>query len=198
MKSLLIITGGIGSGKSYIVKIFSTLNIPVYDADKRTKELYDKNRKLLASLISVLGDELVKDGVLDKVYMAKRIFNDACLLKKVEDIVYPFVMEDLMKWRMKYEDKDVSFLILESAIYLEKDFPKEPDDKILTVSSPEEIRIMRVMKRNRLSRKKVLERIKNQRDDAYRESLADFVILSDFKHPLLPQVLDVYKFMKKL
>lgn len=196
MKPLLAVTGGIGSGKSYVVKIFSALDIPVYDADFRTKELYGGNKELLKSLISLLGNDLLKNGILDRGYMAKKIFNNSGLLKKVEDIVYPFVLDDIKEWRMVHENDNAPFLILESAIYLEKEILKGLADKVLTVSCPVAIRISRAMKRSGISREKVEERIKNQRTDAFRESLADFTILSDFEHPLLPQVLKVSEIMK--
>lgn len=198
MKPLLAVTGGIGSGKSYVVKIFSALGAPVYDADSRTKELYGENRELLSSLVSLLGNGILKNGVLDRGCMAEKIFNDSGLLKKTEEIVYPFVLDDLEKWRAAHEDDDAAFLIMESAVYLEKEILKGVADKVLTISCPAEIRISRAMKRSGISREKVEERIRNQRTDAFRESLADFAMLSDFKHPLLPQVLEVCKAMENM
>ena len=85
----LAVTGGIGSGKSYVVRMFAALGIPVYDADSRTKRLYDEDRGLLAALQELLGPDLVKDGRLDRQYMAGRIFSDRCLLEKVEALVFP-------------------------------------------------------------------------------------------------------------
>ena len=85
----LAVTGGIGSGKSYVVRMFAALGIPVYDADLRTKRLYDEDRGLLGALQALLGPGLVKDGRLDRQYMAGRIFSDRCLLEKVEALVFP-------------------------------------------------------------------------------------------------------------
>ena len=90
----LAVTGGIGSGKSYVVRMFAALGIPVYDADSRTKRLYDEDRGLLGALQAILGPGLVKDGRLDRQYMAGRIFSDRCLLEKVEALVFPEVVAD--------------------------------------------------------------------------------------------------------
>ena len=198
MLPLLVITGGIGSGKSFVTKMFSAIGVPVYDADTRTKELYDKNERLLGALVKLLGDDLVKNGVLDKVYMAKKIFNDPSLLMEVEKVVFPIVKEDIRRWRIENEKAGSPFLIMESAIYLEKDVLKGLADRVLTISCPEELRIRRVMNRNKVPRKSVEDRLKNQRSDEYRESLSDFVILSDFEHPLMPQVINVYNKMKEI
>ena len=103
MMKTLAVTGGIGSGKSYIVRMFAALGVPVYDADSRTKELYVSDQGLLAGLKSVLGDDLVRDGVLDRQYMASRIFSDKSLLKKVEELVFPRVINDFRKWKLSME-----------------------------------------------------------------------------------------------
>ena len=170
----LAVTGGIGSGKSYVVRMFAALGIPVYDADLRTKRLYDEDRGLLGALQALLGPGLVKDGRLDRQYMAGRIFSDRCLLEKVEALVFPE----------------------ESAIYLEKPALAGVADKVLTVLCPEEIRIGRVMARSGMSREQVLARMSNQWSDERRMAASDYVIVSDFRHPLLPQVEGVYIDMK--
>ena len=181
----LAVTGGIGSGKSYVVRMFAALGIPVYDADLRTKRLYDEDRGLLGALQALLGPGLVKDGRLDRQYMAGRIFSDRCLLEKVEALVFP-----------EERVADASFVIMESAIYLEKPALAGVADKVLTVLCPEEIRIGRVMARSGMSREQVLARMSNQWSDERRTAASDYVIVSDFRHPLLPQVEGVYIDMK--
>ncbi len=189
MAKVLAITGGIGSGKSYIVKMFAALGVPVYDADDRTKALYASSAELLAALKKILGDELVKDGMLDRQYMADRVFSDKSLLEKVEEVVFPMVLADFNDWK---SHQDSRFVIMESAIILEKPFFARGYDKVLTVSSPLEIRIPRVVLRSGLKKEEVLQRMANQWDDAKREQNADYVIVSDGEHALLPQVLDIY------
>ncbi len=195
---VLAITGGIGSGKSYIVRIFSAMGIPVYNADDRTKALYDASPALMEALKGLLGDGLVKDGRLDKAYMASRVFSDRELLEKVESIVFPAVAEDFNNWKRQYEGGRHPFVVIESAIILEKGFFKSVYDRVLTVSSPIPLRVTRVMARSAMSREEVAQRIANQWDDALREALSDYVIISDEKHALLPQVLNVYEKMNNI
>lgn len=204
MMRTLAVTGGIGSGKSYVVRMFAALGVPVYDADARTKELYVSDSGLLIRLQELLGKDLLRDGMLDRRYMASRIFSDRQLLSKVEAVVFPGVIQDFMRWRQAVEDEITrsgtsapGFVIMESAIYLEKPALSGIADRILTVTCPEELRIRRVMTRSGMSREQVLERMANQWGDGRRTALSDFTILSDFNHPLLPQVYDVYTEMNK-
>lgn len=190
----LAVTGGIGSGKSYVVRMFAALGIPVYDADLRTKRLYDEDRGLLGALQAILGPGLVKDGRLDRQYMAGRIFSDRCLLEKVEALVFPEVIADFRTWKERVAD--APFAIMESAIYLEKPALAGVADKVLTVLCPEDVRIGRVMARSGMSREQVLARMANQWSDERRTAASDYVIVSDFRHPLLPQVENVYIDMK--
>lgn len=190
----LVVTGGIGSGKSYVVQMFAALGIAVYDADTRTKRLYDMDSQLLESLVDLLGDGLVRDGRLDRQYMAARIFSDKELLTEVESLVYPKVREDFEAWRTR---ADGPFVIMESAVYLEKPLLAGMADKVLTVTCPEETRVERVMLRSPMSRQQVVERIHNQWPDSRRTALSDYVVVSDFRHPLLPQVYEVYVKMKE-
>lgn len=202
MMKTLAVTGGIGSGKSYIVRMFAALGVPVYDADSRTKELYVSDQGLLAGLKSVLGDDLVRDGVLDRQYMASRIFSDKSLLKKVEELVFPRVIDDFRKWKLSMEATPHEgigrFVIMESAIYLEKPSLSGTADRVLTVTCPVDVRVRRVMERSAMSREQVLERIANQCSDGFRISMSDFTIVSDFIHPLLPQVWNVFKQMNEI
>lgn len=202
MMKTLAVTGGIGSGKSYIVRMFAALGVPVYDADSRTKELYVSDQGLLAGLKSVLGDDLVRDGVLDRQYMASLIFSDKSLLKKVEELVFPRVINDFRKWKLSMEATPHEgigrFVIMESAIYLEKPSLSGTADRVLTVTCPVDVRVRRVMERSAMSREQVLERIANQCSDGFRISMSDFTIVSDFTHPLLPQVWNVFKQMNEI
>ena len=192
----LAVTGGIGSGKSYVVRMFAALGIPVYDADSRTKRLYDEDRGLLGALQALLGPALVKDGRLDRQYMAGRIFSDRGLLEKVEALVFPEVIKDFRAWK-ESSGLEAPFVIMESAVYLEKPVLAGMADKVLTVVCPLDIRIERVMTRSAMSREQVLARMSNQWSDERRTAASDYVIVSDFRHPLLPQVEDVYIGMKE-
>lgn len=194
----LAVTGGIGSGKSYVVRMLAAMGVPVYDADSRTKGLYASDTGLLARLQDILGDGLLRNGVIDRGYMASRIFSDRRLLEDVEAVVFPRVIADFQRWKADQEQvlegvpDAARFVIMESAVYLEKPALKGTADKVLTVICPEEVRVERVMRRSAMTRAQVLERMANQWSDERRTAVSDFVIVSDFRHPLLPQVWGVY------
>lgn len=205
MMHTLAVTGGIGSGKSYVVKMFAAMGVPVYDADTRTKGLYVSDRELLFRLQCILGDKLMKDGAIDRQYMASRIFSDRELLFKVEAEVFPRVIRDFTLWKENMQHNSCfpesvmsGFVIMESAIYLEKTALAGIADRVLTIVSPIETRIARVMSRSFMTREQVLERIANQWSDGERAALSDFIIISDLRHPLLPQVWEVCRKMNEI
>ncbi len=192
---VLAVTGGIGSGKSHIVKIFSALGIPVYLADDRTKMLYDEENDLVGQLVTLLGGSIIAEGKLQKGIMAGIIFNDRRLLEEVERIVHPFVVRDFLNWKSNECAKGVPFVLFESAIFLEKPILLSLADKVLTVSAPIELRRERISKRDNLSDEQINSRLENQWTDAQRESKADYSIYSDENSPLLPQVLSIFNKM---
>src|SRR5574344_1074559 len=188
---VLCVTGGIGSGKSHIIKIFSSLGIPAYYSDERTKFLYSSSPSLLLMLKQLLGDDIVdKRGKLDRKVMASKIFSDKSLLKKMEEVVHPVVMSDFLSWKNDFDKKGTPFVIIESAIFLENPLLRRYADKVLTVSSPMELRLERIQQRDSCSMEQIKERISNQWTDVQREKEADFIIVSDGKTALLPQVLE--------
>lgn len=192
---VLAITGGIGSGKSHIIKIFSALGIPAFLTDDQTKKLYDTSDSLRSSLISLLGEEIIENGVLNRALMASKIFTNQALLIELEKIVHPAVMSYFLEWKAEYEKKGTPFVIIESAIFLEKSYLLQYADKVLTISSPLDLRMERLRIRDGISDDLILDRIKNQWMDADREKYADFVIVSDGQTALLPQVLNVFNKM---
>ena len=178
MAKVLGVTGGIGSGKSYVCKVFASLGCAVYDSDSRTKQLYDENPDLLTGLAGLLGTGIlkIKGGkvVLDKKAMAARIFSSKSLMEKVKEYVYPFVMEDFRKWKRWKR----GVVLFESAVILENDYVRGFMDKTLVVTAPLEERIARVMKRDNSSLQEVKRRLKSQCSDEERIAKADFVIES--------------------
>ena len=98
MRSTLAVTGGIGSGKSYVVRMFSALGIPVYDADMRTKRLYDGDSGRRNALLLLLGDGFIRYGRLNRQYMAGMLFSDRVMLETVEALVFPEVIADFIAW----------------------------------------------------------------------------------------------------
>lgn len=188
---VLAVTGGIGSGKTHIVNMFASMGIPVYFTDDRAKGLYDSSGELLGALQSILGEDIVQDGKLRKDIMAARLFADKSLLAKVEGVVHPAVIKDFLKW--KGEQKNVPFVIIESAIFLENPLLRPLADKVLVITSPIDLRIERVQRRSNLTREQILGRMDNQWSDSEREKWADYVIVSDEKRALLPQIITIYK-----
>lgn len=192
---VLAVTGGIGSGKSHIVKMFASMGIPVYDTDSRAKSLYDESQWLKESIADLLGHDLLENGRLRRDVMAKRLFADPLLLMKLEALVHPAVVEDFLKWKERKRENGAKFVIMESAIFLEKEILPPLADKVLVVSAPLDLRISRVMKRSSLTKEEIEKRIANQWSDGQREKFADFVIYSDESKALLPQILEIYKKM---
>ncbi len=178
MAKVLGVTGGIGSGKSHVCKVFASLGCAVYDSDSRTKQLYDENPELLTGLAGLLGTGIlkIKGGkvVLDKKAMAARIFSSKSLMEKVKEYVYPFVMEDFRKWKRWKR----GVVLFESAVILENDYVRGFMDKTLVVTAPLEERIARVMKRDNSSLQEVKRRLRSQCSDEERIAKADFVIES--------------------
>lgn len=194
-------TGGIGSGKTYVSRIFAGMGIPVYHSDDRAKHIYNSDPRLLGRIAELLGGDVVRDGVLQIDLMASRIFNNRTLLDRVEQLVHPAVLEDFERWKEEIErnpEVKAGFVVLESAILLEKPLVRSVADKILTISAPLELRVERVMRRDGVSHEKVMERILLQWDDRKREAMADFIIFADGERTLLPQVMAVVEAMNAL
>lgn len=188
------ITGGIGSGKSYVTRIFTALGIPCYDSDARTKLLYRENEELKEALTGLLGPTIYRDGEPDTKIIASLIFTDHSLLKRVNTLVHPYVVRDFLKWAAS---TNAPYVIFESAILLEMD-PPFHTTRVLTVSADKELRLQRASGRDNSHRQSVLNRMDKQWTDHQRESGADFIIVSDEIQPLLPRVLAVHDEMIKL
>lgn len=160
---MLAVTGGIGAGKSHVCRIFSSRHgIPVYDSDSHAKSLYDTDPVLLDKVRMIAGNDIISgDGKLLRSVLAAKIFNDASILSRVEAEVFPAVMRDFYNWKARMEGS-VSFVIIESAIFLAKPVLYPMADKVLYVDAPLELRIARVMRRDGIARDAVFERISNQ------------------------------------
>ena len=174
MAKVLGITGGIGSGKSYVCGVFRSLGCKVYDSDSRTKELYEENPRILEGLTGILGKSILNKGKLNRKAMASIIFSDRTLLEKVKDFVYPFVMEDFCNWKRRKRGT----VIFESAVILENEYVRSFVDKTLVVTDPLKERVRRVMERDGSTKEEVEARLKSQTSDRKRIRLADFVIES--------------------
>ena len=188
------LTGGIGSGKSYVSRIFAALNVPVYEADSQTKLLYERDGALRLALTELLGDAIFLNGILQKEAMAVKIFSDQNLLERVNRLVHPAVMRDFSLWKGQQE---APYVIMESAIILETPFASTVD-KMATVSAPLALRLERLCQRDKATVEDARRRMEKQWSDAMREAKSDFVVHSDGKSPLLPQVLAIHRQMLEL
>ncbi len=191
-------TGGIGSGKSYVSAIFGRMGIPVYNSDERAKALYDTDMQLRSDMAALLGEEIFKDGVVQRDVIAGKIFGNPQLLLEVEKLVHPAVMRDFCKWKDAVAQQMPPFVIMESAILLEKPLVRKFVDRTLTVVAPLELRIERVMARDNVDRARVEARMSAQWSDEQRAALSDFIIFADGKQALLPQIEAVREAMSAL
>jgi dephospho-CoA kinase len=186
------ITGGIGSGKSYLVRLMEAFGIPAYIADIRAKELYKTDSLLLRRLIGLLGKDIIHNGELRRDVMAAKIFSNQKLLSKVNDIVHPAVLRDFINWRSAKEKEGYGAIIFESAIFLESPLFHFIADKVIVVCAPEDVRIKRVIKRDNMPEELVRERIARQWSDERRKLMADFIIFADGKKAIMPQIIEVF------
>lgn len=189
MVKTVVCTGGIGSGKSYVAQIFHNLGVALYNSDARTKELYLEDKRLSAGLIELLGEEIFKEGELQREVMAKKIFANKTLLERVNALVHPIVLEDFLNWRAAKEREGHTLVLIESAIYLKVPIFAPYIDHILVVTAPLEKKIKRVMERDGLAREMVLSKIASQNSDQEFIAAADFVIDSGGERALLPQIM---------
>jgi dephospho-CoA kinase len=166
------LTGGIGSGKSTVAEFFSALDVPVYNSDEEAKALMVNSKKLKKSIIALLGKKAYKGKILNKTYIADKIFKDGALLQKMNDLVHPAVRKHFLKWAKK---QDAPYVIQETALIFENSVAEFYDGTIL-VTAPENIRVDRVMKRDDCTKKEVMDRLKKQLPDAEKIPFADHVI----------------------
>lgn len=166
------ITGGIGSGKTTVAKMFERYGIPVYYADDEAKKLNDTSLIIRERLIDLFGETIYKSGKLDRALLASKIFSDKNLLQKVNSIIHPEVAKHFEKW---VQSQNSPYVLKEAAILFESGSNKNCD-KVILVTAPENIRIDRVMKRDKIEKDQVLSRMKNQWDDDKKRKLSDFVI----------------------
>jgi dephospho-CoA kinase len=184
------ITGGIGSGKSIICKVFELLGVPVFYADDEAKKLY-YHEDVKATLVEKYGKEIyTSDGKLNREKLAQIIFSNSEELKFINSLIHPLVAEVYKQWCEKY--KHLPFTLKEAAILFESGSYKEMD-KVITVSAPKEIRIKRIMKRDNLLRAQIEERMKNQWTEEERLAKADFVIYNNDEQLVLPQIIELHQ-----
>ena len=178
------ITGGIGSGKSVVSSLLIMDGIPAYRADDESKLLADTSPVIRKKLVALIDGSIYLNDKLDRQRLAALIFNDETVLKKVNSIIHPEVKDDFQRW---VTNQTSNCCAIESAILFESNFEKEVD-AVLMVYAPVELRLKRVLLRDNVSEKEVLKRMSNQMPDDIKREKADYVIVNDDIHPVIPQV----------
>lgn len=194
MVTSLGVTGGIGSGKTSVCKVFNVLGVPVFSADSEARIIMENDPEIIKKVKLIAGRDLYSEGSLDRNELAKLIFNDSELLQKINSLVHPVVFDCFLKWKSL---KVAEYVILEAAILFESG-ATHLVDKTVTVVAPIEERVERVMKRNSMTWDQVMERIRNQMDDETRIGMSDFVIQNSENDMIIPSILTIHDSMLKL
>jgi len=185
------ITGGIGSGKSTICKIFELLGSPVFYADEEAKKLTKIHPEIKVEISKAFGSEIYDaEGILNSKLLASIVFNDPEKLEKLNSIIHPEVKKQFDKWTEEQGDK--KYVLREAAIMFESGAHKYNDLNVI-VTAPEMMRIERVMKRDNIEEGVVRARMKNQWAEEEKIKLSDFVISNNEEQLVIPQVIDLHE-----
>lgn len=169
------LTGGIGSGKTTVAKMFATLGVPIYIADFEAKRLTNTSKVIRRKLIALLGEEAYKDDLINRSFVADKIFNDMKLLEQVNRIIHPKVAKHFARWVKK---QDAIYCIKEAAILFENGGYENCDLTIL-VTAPLKERVRRVLERDNTTREAIEARMANQWSDSKKEKLANIIIVNN-------------------
>lgn len=181
----IAVTGGIGSGKSYISHLLENMHIPVYNADNEAKRLTVFDAGIRGELIALLGEEVYKDGLLNKPLLASYLFSNPAHVLQINSIIHPRVRKDFTVWVERQEKCEI--VGMESAILYEAGF-QDTVDAVIMVYAPVELRIQRAMYRDGASEEQVRARIAAQMDDEEKRRRADFTVVNDGVQLLIPQL----------
>lgn len=191
MAKIIGLTGGIGSGKTTIANYFKEMGVPVYIADDRAKEIM-QSQSIIKEIKALFGEAIFENEVLNRARLADIVFNNADKLNQLNAIIHPAVKKDFELWLQK--NKDYDYVIYEAAILFESGSYKECD-VVITVTAPEEIKIERVIKRDKASKKQVLERMNMQWNDEKRIPMSNFIIFNDTHENARREVVKILKIL---
>ena len=183
------ITGGIGSGKTTVAKVFEVLGIPVYYADDAAKKLMNTDEKLKEKIQLQFGNDVYKDGRLDRKYLSEIVFKNPEKLQLLNALVHPATLKDAERWM---QNQSTAYSLKEAALIFESG-AQEQLDYVIGVTAPAPLRIQRTMHRDNITRVEVILRMDKQMDETIKIKLCDFVIKNDEQEMLLPQVLELHK-----
>jgi dephospho-CoA kinase len=183
------LTGGIGSGKSIVAKVFETLGIPVYYADDAAKKLMNTDPALKASIIKNFGEGSYTSGDLNRKYIASIVFNDKEKLELLNSLTHPVTIRDAEEWIKRQTSP---YIIKEAALLFESGAGKILDH-VIGVFAPLPLRIKRVMARDGITEEDIMKRINRQMDEEEKMKRCDFVIINNEEELMLPQVIALDK-----
>ena len=182
------LTGGIGSGKTYISYIFSALDIPIFYSDDVAKDLVNNSQEIREAINNLYAENLFPGGFLDKKRLSHIIFSDNESRIKLNELIHPMVNVNFKNWLTKQNSK---YIIKEAAILFESNSYLDLD-KIICVSSSVDLRIKRVVDRSKMKESEVRNIMKNQISDIERERKSDYVIINNQQDLLLPQIIKLH------
>ena len=183
------LTGGIGSGKSTVAKVFEVLGIPVYYADEEAKRLMNEDEVLKEKIQEFFGTESYTNGLLNRKYIAGIVFHDPKKLEQLNALVHPLTINDANNW---LQQQTTPYAIKEAALIFETGI-HEYLDYVIGVYAPAPLRIQRVMERDNISLEAVTARMSKQMDEEEKMRLCNFVINNDEQQLLIPQVLALHE-----
>ena len=186
------ITGGIGSGKTIVCRVFTILGVPVYDSDYRAKWVMAHDPRLRQELTAVFGEKTYTSaGQLDRPYLASLVFNQPDKLKQLNSLVHPRVKDDFTNWLAAHQNHP--YILKEAALMYESKAYKQVQ-KVITVSAPLELRLARVLQRDAHRQAADVQAIiDKQLSEAERQQRADFIIFNNDRQPVIPQVLALHQ-----
>ena len=188
------LTGGIGSGKTTVARVFELLNVPVYYADEASKRLYHTDAALREAMVKHFGADVYKDDQLDRVRLAQLVFHAPEKLELLNSLVHPPTLRDAGQWMAR---QTAPYIIKEAALLFETGSAGQLD-YIIGVTAPVHLRIKRVMDRDHISREQVQQRMDRQMDENIKMRLCDFIIHNDEQQMVIPQVLQLHtEFLEK-
>lgn len=183
------ITGGIGSGKTTVCKIFEQLGIPIYYADDRAKLLMTEDPELVSQIKLLFGESAYSKGKLNRPFIANIVFNDPEKLSQLNALVHPAVAKDGERWHLA--QKNAPYTLKEAALLYEAGSYRQLD-RMICVVAPEDLRIKRVMQRDQVDQAAVEARMNKQWPQSQKARLSDFLVYNDGSEFLIQQVLRIH------
>ena len=188
------LTGGIGSGKTTVAKIFELLQVPVYYADEASKKLYHTDPDLMREIKKHFGDAVYEGSMLNRSKLAAVVFADPKKLDLLNELVHPPTIRDAEAWM---REQKAPYIIKEAALIFESGSASGLD-YVIGVRTPQHLRIKRVMDRDGTDREQVLARMRRQIDEEIKMRLCDFIIENNEQVLLIPQVLQLHQHLLDL